>query len=114
MAIGISGPLFVAGDGRSTRVFRPRGFGTSVRLDHEQGGRPSVRIERYSARSRTRRAAKSTRSAGDGDVSLEQEGEVPALNAGDSAHPRSVVPYSWSDNGSKEAVFVQAGTPRSI
>lgn len=46
----------------------------------------------------------------DGEVSL--EGKVLVLQAGDSAPHQSAVPYSWNDNGSKEAVFVQVGTPR--
>nr|WP_235995722.1 cupin domain-containing protein [Burkholderia aenigmatica] len=48
----------------------------------------------------------------DGEVALELKGKVFVLHAGDSARDQSTVPYSWSDNGGKEAVFVQVGAPR--
>ncbi len=48
----------------------------------------------------------------DDEVALELKGKVFVLHAGDSARDQSTVPYSWSDNGGKGAVFVQVGAPR--
>ncbi len=106
----------LAGRGNPLEFFGLRGFGTFVRTDREYGGRTAVRVDpRMPAR---RHDVLGSPPRGeflcviDGEVALELKGKVFVLHAGDSARDQSTVPYSWSDNGGKEAVFVQVGAPR--